>query len=109
MRFPRIKISMRCLLFLVALIGAYLSGVASKRSELAREWNELRLSRDRLIVEKEEAELAKILQNCRVTLPADLDRIESLLDELDACEARVPGNGRGNEAERVGTRDPARK
>ncbi len=88
MRIPRPKITVSYMLFIVAMIAAFLAGVESRHSDLMRIWNELASARGELTLELEQADLA-LTQGVSITQAADLDRVEQLLDELETYEGRV--------------------
>ena|SRR5487761_1227400 len=89
MRVPRIRISLRCALLLMGIIAAYLAGAGSRRYEFARTLNHLSWARKELALEKEQSDLA-MATAMQITIAdeGDLDRIEELLDRLDAWDAR---------------------
>lgn len=87
MRFPRITISLRGALFLVTMIAVYFAGVASRRAELVRTLDDLNRARKELALGIGHDEYA-LATHTTVLDVGDLDRIEKLLDRLDAYDAR---------------------
>lgn len=99
MRIPRVKITLRWMLLLVAIVSAYFAGVVSQRSKLSRAWKNFNSVRTELALETEHAAFAERLQEVRVTNRGDLDRVEKLLDKLDTYEVRISQIGDPSNAE----------
>lgn len=91
MRVPRVKISVRGTLYLVALIAAYLAGAVPRRSEFLRTLDHMNWARQEVDLEVRQREFELAIQ-MTVTGVGDLDRIEKLLDRLDAYDARISGS-----------------
>jgi hypothetical protein len=87
MRLRRIKISVSRMLFLVAVLAAYAGGFVSQRSQIEQKRKDLESLRKEWALGLEQAELANATRNISKTATPDLERIEALLDQLDAYEA----------------------
>lgn len=86
MRAPCTQVTLRGTLFFVAIMSAYLAGVVSQRSEIERKWKQLDSVHKALSLESEQAAFVQTLHQTRVTNSADLERVEKLIDQLDAYE-----------------------
>ena len=87
MKYPHVRITLKCMFAIVAVIAAYVGGLVSNRVLLRRAWEELDAAREQLTLERRERELQYIAKEfLAVTASEDVsrERLSKLVNRYNA-------------------------